>query len=170
MRARKSHFENSNNLDDCEIANHDDRDFINVLVCKSNANEKTSIYPLLKEREEEGSKIIKEMRLVLKPGNNHQIERESQDDSRLLEAFYVTGENFGEGRDSFASVTEKYIRVYDKDMKLRLQFEGLNIRSCQQVHQGYLYTISDNITKPPLITKYYGENYGEPEPLKNFTF
>ena len=38
------------------------------------------------------------------------------------------------------------------------------------MHQGYLYTISDNISKAPIVTKFFGENEGEPEPLKNFTF
>ena len=99
-------------------------------MCKSNINNKTSIYPLLKEREEPGSKIIKDMRLIMKKGNNRHIIKEEQDESQLLEAFFVTAESFGEYRDHYASVTEKYVKLYDKDMNIRIVFEGLNIRSC----------------------------------------
>ena len=72
--------------------------------------------------------------------------------------------------DNYATVTEKAIKVYNKMMRLRLVFEGFNIRSCQQIHQSYLYTISDHVTMVPRITKFYGENSGEPEDLENFTF
>ena len=77
VRARKSEFKNTDKIDDCEITKHDDkRDFLNVLVVKSNLNNKTSIYPLLKERDKPGSKIIKDMRLVMKEGNNRHFIKE----------------------------------------------------------------------------------------------
>ena len=53
-------------------------------------------------------------------------------------------------------------------MHLRLVFEGLYIRGCQMVHQGYLYTISDTITTAPVITNYEGS--GEPEAIENHSF
>ena len=37
---------------------------------------------------------------------------------------------------------------------MKLMFEGLNIRSCQDIHQGYLYTISDEV-KLPYSVKYF---------------
>ena len=67
-------------------------------------------------------------------------------------------------------MTEKAISVYDEEMRIRLVFEGLNIRSCQEVHQGYLYTISDSVKFAPLITKYEGESAGETEKQENFKF
>ena len=48
-------------------------------------------------------------------------------------------------------MTEKQIRVYSREMKLRLIFEGLQIRGCQSAHQRYLYTISDPIAYAPRI-------------------
>lgn len=65
-------------------------------------------------------------------------------------------------------VKEKTVKVYDQDMALRLVYEGLNIRGCRMVHQGYLYCISDNITKPPIITNFDGS--GEPEPYEDHEF
>lgn len=131
MRARRDVFKNTEKIDDCEITkHHDKRDFVNVLVCKSNMNNKTSIYPLLKERENPSSKIIKDMRLVMKEGNNRHIIKEEEDGSKLLEAFFVTAESFGEYRDHYAHITENSIKLYDKDMNIRIKFEGLNIKSC----------------------------------------
>ena len=131
MRARRDVFKNTEKIDDCEITkHHDKRDFVNVLVCKSNMNNKTSIYPLLKERENPSSKIIKDMRLVMKEGNNRHIIKEEEDGSKLLEAFFVTAESFGEYRDHYAHITENSIKLYDKEMNIRIKFEGLNIKSC----------------------------------------
>ena len=94
-------------------------------------NNKTSIYPLLKERENPNSKIIKDMRLVMKEGNNRHIINEKEDDgSKLLEAFFVTAESFGEYRDHYAHITENSVKLYDKEMNIRIKFEGLNIKSC----------------------------------------
>ena len=41
------------------------------------------------------------------------------------------------------------IKIYDKQMNLRLRFEGLQIRFCEDVHQSYMYTISDQIDRAP---------------------
>ena len=115
------------------------RDYVNVLVCKSNENKTKTIFPLLKERlsaesEPTCHKVISNMRLIEKQNNRKDIFNEEPDDSQLLEAFFVTMDSFGENKDNYATVTERFIKVYDKDMNLRLKFEGLNIRSCQQVH------------------------------------
>ena len=71
------------------------------------------------------------MRLLMKEGNNrHILNVEEDDDSKLLEAFFVTAENFGENRDHYAHITENSIKLFDKEMNIRIKFEGLNIRSC----------------------------------------
>ena len=36
-------------------------------------------------------------------------------------------------------------------MDLRLVYEGLNIKGCYEVHEGYLYTINNAINKPIVI-------------------
>ena len=52
--------------------------------------------------------------------------------------------------------------IYDKHLNMKLLFEGLNIRSCQDIHQGYLYTISDNIKMPYSIKNFEnGEQVNE---------
>ena len=48
-------------------------------------------------------------------------------------------------------MTEKYLQVFDAEMSARYVFEGLNIRSCLNIHQSYLYTISDSIVKQPSV-------------------
>ena len=53
------------------------------------------------------------------------------DTSKLLESFYITSKEFGEHQDSYIQVSESFIKVYDKQMNLRVVFEGLNIRGCQ---------------------------------------
>ena len=116
------------------------RDYVNVLVCKSNKNKTKRIFPLLKERVKEESdskthhKVISKMHLIEKKNNRKDIFNEEADETQLLEAFFVTMDSFGENKDNYMTVTERFIKVYDKDMNLRLKFEGLNIRSCQQVH------------------------------------
>ena len=60
------------------------------------------------------------------------------------------------------------LKVYDKSMNLRLCFSGLNIRYCEDVHESYLYTISDQITRPYQIGT--EENDFDGEKAKDFTF
>ena len=57
--------------------------------------------------------------------------RELGDTSKLLESFYITSKEFGVHQDNYIQVSESYIKVYDKQMNLRVVFEGLNIRGCQ---------------------------------------
>ena len=54
-------------------------------------------------------------------------------------------------------MTEKQVNVYNKKMKLRHTIAGLNIRGCVHIHNSYLYTISDAITRPPTVTDYRSE-------------
>ena len=86
------------------------------------------------------------MRLLKKAKNRKDLEMDSDtkhDDDPPLHSFYVTDSEYRENTDSYAQISNKMIKVYDKEMNLRLRFEGLNIRYCEDVHQGYLYTISD---------------------------
>ena len=55
---------------------------------------------------------------------------ERKDSSRLLESFFIIDEKLGKFKDNYVQVTENFIKVFDRDMKLRLIFEGLNIREC----------------------------------------
>lgn len=92
------------------------------------------MFPLLKDRESENSKIIKGMRLVQNESNCKSIEHKETDNTQLLESFFVTLDSFGENKNNYCTVTEKEVRVYDEEMQLKLKFEGLNIRAAQQVH------------------------------------
>lgn len=78
---------------------------------------------------------------------------------KLLNAFYLVDEDFGDNVNSLAMVTEDNLVVFGKDenrnknekIRPRIVFKGLNIRGCVQVHQGYLYTISDPILQRPTL-------------------
>ena len=76
LRANKSHFVNyqDGHRDNCDVSKSVDeqRDFVNVLVCKSHENDSYAIFPLLKEREQASPteparhKVINNMRLIEK--------------------------------------------------------------------------------------------------------
>ena len=58
--------------------------------------------------------------------------------------------------------------IYDKNLNMKLLYEGLKIRSCQDIHQGYLYTISDNINLPYSIKHFIdGDQVGPAETFEN---
>ena len=107
------------------------------------------------------------MTLVQNDDNTKSIKERHEwfDSSKLLEAFYITSGEFGKYQDNYVQVKENSVKVYDQKMNLRLVYEGLNIRGCRMVHQGYLYCMSNNITKPPMITIFDGGS-GVPEPYE----
>ena len=107
IRANKSLFQQEDDEHD-EVTKHvhEARDFVNVLVCRSDKNDTTSLFPLLKDRESETSKIIKGMRLIQKDSNRKVIEHEDTDKTQLLESFFVTQESFGENQNNYCTVTE----------------------------------------------------------------
>ena len=84
------------------------------------------------------------MRLLKKEKNRKDLEVDTQnDDDAPIHSFYITEAEYGENMDNYAQVSNKMIKIYDKSMNLRLRFEGLKIRECADVHQSYMYTISD---------------------------
>ena len=102
-----------------------------VLICTSQANKVTQMFPLLKDKDDQ--KVIQRMRLAIEDLNMKTINLTpmDMDSSQLLETFYITKESFGKYKDNYVMVTEKCIRIYNRNMKLRLIFEGLNIRGCR---------------------------------------
>ena len=95
------------------------------------------------------------MKLVTTEGNYRELDyEEMENDTTPFHSFYITSEEFGENKDSYAEISDKQIMIYDKDMNMKLLYEGLNIRSCLDIHQGYLYTISDSIAAPYTIKTY----------------
>lgn len=111
------------------------------------------------------------MQLVQNDDNTKSIKERHEwfDSSKLLEAFYITSGEFGKYQDNYVQVKENSVKVYDQKMNLRIVYEGLNIRGCRMVHQGYLYCMSNNITKPPMITIFDGGS-GVPEPYEQHEF
>ena len=68
----------------------------------------------------------------------------------FLWAYMITSDKLGvEHADSYIQVTENDLRVYAKDgplnMKLKLVFKGLGIRSVYDMHEQYMYTICDDV-------------------------
>ena len=103
---------------------------------------------------DEGTGFIKTMRILKKVKNRKDLDMDSDtkhDDDPPLHSFYITDSEYKENTDSYAQISNKMIKVYDKEMNLRLRFEGLQIRYCEDVHQSYLYTISDQIHRQPYI-------------------
>ena len=95
------------------------------------------------------------MRLVNTEGNYKELDYEKlENDSTPFHSFYITSDDFGENKDSYAEISENQIMIYDKEMNMKLLYEGLNLRSCQDIHQGYIYTISDEINSPYTIKTY----------------
>ena len=92
------------------------------------------------------------MRLLTKENHRKDVEiHDEDDDDPPIHSFYITDQEYGDNKDSYVQVSKKMIKIYDKSMKLRLSFEGLNIRQCEDVDQSYMYTVSDAIERPYLI-------------------
>ena len=171
MLANTATFENQDSKNEqndyCEVRQaYKDKDKCKVIVCSSQSRQSTQIFPLIKEHT---NKIIMNIRLAQAAKNTKKIDWHSlTDTSQLLNAFYITSSEFGNNMDNYVQVSEKFIKVYDRNMCLRIVYEGLNIRGCQTVHQGYLYTISDTISNAPTIPNYEGS--GEPQPVENHEY
>ena len=89
--------------------------------------------------------------MIKKEGNHKKISLSNitdQGNNDLLDSFYTTSDDLDlHTQNNFVQVTEKYLQVYDAEMSARFVFEGLNIRSCLNIHQSYLYTISDSMVR-----------------------
>ena len=104
------------------------------------------MFPLIKEKNPETG-LISDMRLAVDKDSYKKLDYDEdlENDSKPFHSFYITSEEFGPNTDSYAEVSDRYLNIYDSQLKMKREYEGLNIRSCQDVHQGYLYTISDEI-------------------------
>ena len=161
-RVRDTFGEDSSEIEDEVNEAFARKEFCTAIVITSPTNNKSFMFPYIKERDEE-TKVIKQMRLVCTQGSYRELDYEELDnDSTPFHQFYITSEEFGDNIDSYAEISDKQIMIYDKHLNMKLLFEGLNIRSCQDIHQGYLYTISDNIKMPYSIKNFEnGEQVNE---------
>ena len=68
-----------------------------------------------------------------------------EDDDPPLHSFYVTAPEFGDQVDSYVQISRKQIKVFDRLLQEKWTYAGLNIRQVHDIHQAYLYTVSDRI-------------------------
>ena len=126
------------------------------------------MFTLLKERDPI-TQYITNMSLIMDEGNYKTVEVDQVDSNDPpIHSFYINTDELAEHRDSYVQVSAKKIQVYNKEMEIRLTFDGLNIRSCHDVHQGYLYTISNSLKRPYTITD--DEHDSDPQKPVNFKF
>ena len=59
--------------------------------------------------------------------------------------------------NSFGQITDSEISLYDSNMEVKYVIKGLNIRGAIQMHEKYLYAISDQIKDPVSITTFNDE-------------
>ena len=62
--------------------------------------------------------------------------------------FPLRSEEFGEFKDGIVVVCYNSVRIYDKNLELQTEINGLKIRASFDVHQEYLYMVNDMITEP----------------------
>ena len=106
-----------------------------MLVCISDANKRSTMFQILKEKDEKD--YISDIRLLKKKKNRKDLEVENDfthDNDPPMHSFSITEAEYGDYQDNYAQVSNKMIKVYDKQMNLRLRFEGLKIRHCEDVH------------------------------------
>ena len=70
----------------------------------------------------------------------------------------MTSGEFGEQVDSYIQISFKQIKVYDRALNEKWTYAGLNIRHVFDIHQAYLYTISDSIGSGFYVTDEEGED------------
>ena len=107
--------------------------YCNVLTCTSRANKVANMYPLVKERVSPESKSVKRIYLITSDKHRKEI-KITGDQSKRLNSFFLNSREFGDDIDSFITVTESNLRVYDSNMDLMKTFSGLNIRDCINIH------------------------------------
>lgn len=109
------------------------RDYVDVVVCFSLSRQKHAIYPLIKEKDE--NKIITKMTLLTDPKYSKSIEVDARDmDRSTFYSFFSCSNEYGQFVDNLMQVSNKYVKVFDSKMQMRLVIEGLNIRNCIDLH------------------------------------
>ena len=103
--------------------------------------------------------MITKMKLITDERYSKTVDFDQCDhDSPIFYSFYSTSNEYADNIDNFAQVSKHNCKIYDSAMQSRIEFTGLNIRSCIDMHQSYLYTISDSRTQPYSVTDLTKEN------------
>ena len=67
------------------------------------------MYPIVKERRDDGSKVVTGMRIIQSNGNvmtGNFLANEKNDESQVLHSFFLNNEEFGSDRDCYVSTSE----------------------------------------------------------------
>ena len=121
LRANKAIFEkdkadlnNEEDDSDCEVAGfYEKKSFVNVVICTSDRKNKSTMFAIVKQREEE-TNLIKNMNLVINDANTKEIEINTlEDDETPIHSFFINSPEYGENTDSYIQVTPKFITIYD---------------------------------------------------------
>ena len=90
-----------------------------VLIVKSMLKGWTKMFPVVKERANEGSKMVTNVKLIDSEEHTVKIklipEAESQDGSGIISNFFCRSDEFGDNKDNYCEITERLIKVYDKE-------------------------------------------------------
>lgn len=132
-----------------------------VLFCASRKNESAMLYPLYKQRHEDTG-YLKHIHLITSETHTRKVEIENHSD-QLLEAHFINSAEFGDSVDNLIEITTDRINIYKKEkhemaMQPVMSIQGLNIRSVREIHESFLYTICDEISRPFSISKNGGEH------------
>lgn len=122
-----------------------------VLVCSSQIRGKSFIYPIVKKENDDGG--LDDLYLI-RHGIVREVERDlheemhKKDKDTTFYSFFADSKEYGSHDGDFAQISQDKIKIYDKNLHLRLLFNGINTRNCRYLHQSYLYTIADEEVKP----------------------
>ena len=106
-RERDTFGEDSSEIEDEVNEAFARKEFCTAIVITSPTNNKSFMFPYIKERDEE-TKVIKQMRLVCTQGSYRELDYEELDnDSTPFHQFYITSEEFGDNIDSYAEISDK---------------------------------------------------------------
>ena len=82
------------------------RDFCTVVVITSPSNNKSYMFPFIKDRVQD-KKVIKDMRLIRTQGSYKELDYEDlENDCTPHHQFYITSKEFGENMDSYAEISD----------------------------------------------------------------
>ena len=92
------------------------KNYVNAIICTSDSNKRSTLFTLVKEKDESTGFITK-MRLLKKMKNRKDLEIDSEaeaDYDPTLHSFYITDAEYQENQDSYAQISNKMIKIYDK--------------------------------------------------------
>ena len=120
MKMRKTFGTDTSELNDEIEEAFKRKEFCNVVVITSPSNGKSYMFPFIKERDPINN-TISDMRLVTSNGKYKALDHgKALDlDATPFHSFYITEEEFGPNIDSYCEVSDKKIRIYDKQLELK---------------------------------------------------